>query len=220
MRHGFGRKVCAHRRKPPTASASMSQFHLKALPSPEPAVIRMRGSRWLANDLCDDRFSSSPTEPPLPPVEIWSSDFKRTRETAEELSQVFLGRSEVHLTPLLRERDFGDYELRPAEHSYDEVCVGETETGLATRKHDAAMLRALLLASYDASGTPRVSVRKELCPHVRRRLPRSLIDMLLKAYSRAYMRRSGRATRTTPPRQSTMWRASTLWKEYCPHVRR
>jgi len=52
---------------------------------------------------------------------IYSSDFTRCRETAEEAAKV-LGINDIHLTPLLRERYFGNYE-RTSNQNYDKVWV-------------------------------------------------------------------------------------------------
>lgn len=56
---------------------------------------------------------------------IYSSDFTRCRETAQEVANI-LGVKDIHLTPLLRERFFGNYE-RTSTTNYNNAWVEDAK---------------------------------------------------------------------------------------------
>lgn len=64
---------------------------------------------------------------------IITSDFLRTRETAE-IARALLGVEEVTVSELLRERNFGDYELQSTEH-FQEIWGAEDVTDPTFTSH-------------------------------------------------------------------------------------
>ncbi|KAJ8598800.1 hypothetical protein CTAYLR_008657 [Chrysophaeum taylorii] len=77
---------------------------------------------------------------------VFASDFARARETAE-IVRAGLGLGEVYLQPLLRERDFGDFELTASEN-YEKVweqdAVDASHTRFGVESAEAVLKRALL----------------------------------------------------------------------------
>ena len=59
-------------------------------------------------------------------IHLVSSDFKRTRETAEIVHQQLNCRHDIVFDTRLRERNFGDYELGPDKHYPDVWAVDES----------------------------------------------------------------------------------------------
>lgn len=81
-------------------------------------------------------------------TQIISSDFKRARESAEIGHQILGGKHEIIFEKSLRERFFGDFELKPNNHYqtvWDDDTVSSAHTKNNVESADTVMKRATSL---------------------------------------------------------------------------